>query len=304
MTTPTRPAVFDPEQPPPGIERRLISFWQSRPKIKPRLQLVHTNWASGEGTVDAAYNWANQEGSNHTIPHFQVDRSGRGAMLLPLDRKGIANYQASEFSIAVETADRGLTADPSPRGSEFTPAQAETVALCLAYAAWGYRIPLNYPATWDGNGTACHTEPFGYPHWTNSAAKACPGELKKSQMGTLVLPRARQILAAWTGPAPTPIPEDDVAAPASVMLENGRLDNFVVGADGQLWHNWWEGSQGRWSTWQPLGGHLKSSPAVSGDSLERIDVTAQGVDGFLWHIYWNGKVWSEWEKIAPWPGAA
>lgn len=201
---PAKPAQFNPEVPPPGFERKLISFWQARPLIVPRLQLVHTNGAPNEGSVEASYSWANQPGSNHTIPQFQVDRSGRAAMLLPLNRKGIANYKAADFSIAIETADTGTNNDPTI--SAFTPAQAESVALALAYTAWGYKIPLFYPDAWDGTGTACHTEPFGYPVWTNSNGKICPGLKKKAQVRNLILPRAREILAAWTAPPPPPPP--------------------------------------------------------------------------------------------------
>lgn len=202
LVLPPRPALFDPEVPPPGFELKLISFWRDRPKITPRLQLIHTNWANREGSIEASWNWANAGGGN-TIPHFQVDRDGRGAMLLPLDRKGIANYQAAYFSIGIETADRGLLVDPSPAGSYFTVEQAHSVAVALAYCAWGFGIPLDEPKTWDGSGTACHTEPFGYPYWTNSAAKRCPGERKIAQCHDVVVPRARLILNAWRHPTTT-----------------------------------------------------------------------------------------------------
>jgi hypothetical protein len=197
--------IFDPETPPPGFEKKLISFWQDRPVIAPRLQLVHTNAAQREGSVDASYNWANQPGTGHTIPHFQIDRDGRSAMLLPLNRKGIANYRASDFSIAIETADTGTIADPSI--SQFTEIQAEKVAQALAYSAKLYNIPLEYPDRWDGGGTACHTEPFGYPYWTNAVGKTCPGAKKKDWVKRFIIPRAREWVAEWSPPpAPTPAP--------------------------------------------------------------------------------------------------
>jgi hypothetical protein len=131
--TPPRPDRFDPEIPPPGFESKLVPFWQRRSKIKPRIQLVHTNGASGEGSIESAYNWTlgnlqpgylygDPPGDLYrTIPHLQIDRSGRGAMMLPADRKGIANYKAADFSLGFETADRGHLADPYPTGSYFTP---------------------------------------------------------------------------------------------------------------------------------------------------------------------------------------
>lgn len=207
MTLPAKPARFHPEDAPPGFEKNVVSFWASRPAMTPRLQLVHTNWADNEGDVDSAKRWAEAAPGSNTCPHFQIDRDGRAALLLPLDRKGIGNYKAAEFSIVIETADAGKIADPPPTGSEFTVPQLEKVAVALAWAAWGYGIPLDYPAEWDGTGSACHTEPYGYPYWTNTATKKCPGDVKKQQMREYVLPLARQILTAWTAPPPPP-PDD------------------------------------------------------------------------------------------------
>lgn len=229
MTTPPKPDLFNPEIPPPGYELKLVTFWQERPKMKPRMQLVHTNGAGGEGSVESSYNWSMKNlepgalygtppGTKYyTIPHLQIDRSGRGAMLLPADRKGIANYKAAGFSLGFETADTGFKDDPTI--SAFTDKQAEAVAVACAYYAWGYDIPLAYPETWDGAGTASHTEPFGYPLWTNSQGKICPGTKKKRQVRDIVLPRAQEILAAWTATTP-PVPED-------VDLTQEELDALV-----------------------------------------------------------------------------
>lgn len=235
---PAKPAQFHPEVPPPGFEKKLISFWQARPKITPRLQLIHTNGAPNEGTIESAYNWANQPGSDHTIPTCQIDRSGRGALLLPSDRKGIANYKAATFSLAFETADRGYLTDPYPTGSYFTDAQAEAVAVACAYYSVLHNIPLTYPATWDGSGTASHTEPFGYPLWTNSAGKPCPGDRKKAQVRDVILPRARAIKAAWTAPppsppTPTPTRKNGRTVYALIAHESGS-DSFWFTVDGGL----------------------------------------------------------------------
>ncbi|MBA3403982.1 MAG: N-acetylmuramoyl-L-alanine amidase [Gemmatimonadaceae bacterium] len=213
MPTPPKPDRFHPEIPPPGFEKKLISFWQDRPIITPRMQLVHTNGASREGNIQSSFNWANQPGSGHTIPHCQIDRDGRGAMMLPSNRRGIANYKAAGFSIAFETADTGYLDDPSI--SAFTDKQAESVAVALAYYSWGHKIPLVYPSAWDGTGSACHTEPFAYPYWTNSNGKICPGLKKKAQMRSLILPRAREILGAWL--APPPVLEDDMLVNAATL---------------------------------------------------------------------------------------
>jgi len=252
MTTPPKPDVFDPEVPPPGFESKLVPFWEKRPKIKPRLQLVHTNGASGEGSIESSYNWTlgnldpgylygNPPGDKYrTIPHLQIDRSGRGAMLLPADRKGIANYKAADFSLGFETADRGYLTDPYPTGSYFTPEQAEAVAVACAWYAWGYGIPLEYPATWDGSGTACHTEPFGFDKWTNSSGKPCPGDRKKFQVRDTILPRAREIVAAWTTPpVGDEVTDEDIqrivaAMPPPAPLSKEDVDRIVAGVYARL----------------------------------------------------------------------
>jgi len=102
-------------------------------------------------------------------------------------------------------------------------------------------VPLEYPATWDGSGTACHTEPFGFDKWTNSSGKPCPGERKKFQVRDTILPRAAEIVAAWTTPPP---PEDEVtdediqrivaALPPPAPLSKEDVDRIVAGVYARL----------------------------------------------------------------------
>jgi N-acetylmuramoyl-L-alanine amidase len=107
--------------------------------------------------------------------------------------------------------------------------------------------------------------------------------------------------------APPPQEDEDVA-PASLYLGGGRLDNFVTGDDGALYHNWYQPGSG-WMPWVNLGGHLVGSPSVSGQGNAagdpvRIDVCGKGTDGALWHIFYPGETagkWSEWERVAEWP---
>jgi hypothetical protein len=267
MATPPKPDVFDPETPPPGFEKKLVTFWQERRVITPRLQLVHTNAASGEGSIQSSYNWSmrnTQPGAIHgnpkgatyyTIPHFQIDRDGRGALLLPLNRQSITNARANPFSIGIETADTGTIADPSI--SPFTPEQAESVALAFAYASWGFGIPLVYPLAWDGAGTACHTEPFGYPYWTSFQGKTCPGPNKKQQI-TAILVRAREIVAEWITPTtPTPPAEETDEMTDEQMTElvertaDRVLEKILVSADAHLG---WKLAGATWRT--TLAGEL------------------------------------------------
>jgi len=241
--------VFDPGLAPPGVDLRLDAYrtgtngnwWQTRPTITPRLQLVHTNGATREGSIEAAINWANSGPYTRTHAHYQVDRD-RAAKLIPTDRRGIGNAtrpsaqqdhgNVSDWSIVIETADPGYPTPGEDVG--FVGTQAETVATILAYESVVWNIPLEYPTEWFGPGTGCHTEPFGFPHWTLFDGKVCPGRSKKQEMRDLVLPRAREIVAAWTTP-PSTIPPgaEDMAHFAKVADDDSAL--LIVDATSARW---------------------------------------------------------------------
>jgi len=232
MAVPPKPAVFAPHIPPPGVDVDLVSFWQDRPTVTMKTQHVHTNAAQGEGSVESSKRWAEAVPNSNTLPHFQVDRSGRAAMFLPTNRRGIgsttvrpgsdawgglstevqadilANGNVREWTIVIETADTGTITDPTI--SEFTEAQAEKIAVILAYNSivWP-EMSLQYPEVWWGAGTATHTEPFGFPYTTLFNGKICPGSKKKAQMRDLILPRAREIQVTWLAPPPPPPPPDE-----------------------------------------------------------------------------------------------
>jgi hypothetical protein len=88
------------------------------------------------------------------------------------------------------------------------------------------------------------------------------------------------------------------SSPAAVSWNTTylRLDVFVRGADGALWHKYF---QNAWSNWESLGGHLapNTGPAVSSWSAGRLDVFVQGTDGALWHKWYAGASWSGWQSL-------
>lgn len=235
--TPTKPASFHYELAPVGVEVLFYSLWRERPLMPtpPRLAVVHTNAANGEGSVESAANWSERntwgDGKSYTIPHYQVDRDGRARKMLPTNRRGIANStgnsvehentlspegyrDSSWFAIAIETADTGTLDDPTI--SAFTPEQIERIAEILAYESLvpGSEIVLELPEDWYCPGCCAHTHPWPYPYLTTVPGKTCPGPKKKAQMPA-ILARARAIAAAWTAPTPTPKPtppeDDDMA---------------------------------------------------------------------------------------------
>ena len=248
---PPRP-VLAPDLSVPGVEIRFVTFMETRPKITPRMLLVHTNGASGEGTVDSAWNWTHAKPGQNTLPHYQIDRTHNGVTrarkMLPTDRRGIANATVDDFqdghgdiatfSLAIETADEGWGPGKPGTLCGFDPGQAEMLAQVIAYEALLWGFPIEYPAEWHGAGVGCHTEPFTYPYTTLYRGKACPGDAKKRDMRDLVMPRAREIRDAWQNPRPSPSPrppvdpeeDDDMPAPAIAAIY--RPDATVTAAKG------------------------------------------------------------------------
>ncbi|HEX7288151.1 MAG TPA: baseplate J/gp47 family protein [Candidatus Angelobacter sp.] len=81
--------------------------------------------------------------------------------------------------------------------------------------------------------------------------------------------------------------------PKVVSWDHDRLDIFVVGSDGALYHKWWDGSQ-----WGPsvgdfeyMGGVVVGDPAVASWGHDRLDVFVVGTDGALYHKAWDGAEW-------------
>lgn len=272
MAIPPRPSRIAHDTPPPGVQLRLLSFNDKRPKIKNRLVLYHTNGASGEGSIASAIRHAEANPGTNTAPHFQVDRDGSAAMLLELDRKGIGNYKAADFSWVVETADTGYKQDPGI--SAFTPEQIETCAIIGAYAHMLDDVPISTPTAWDGTGVASHTDPFGYPLWTNARGKICPGLKKKAQVRELIMPLARQIVAAWTAPpAPAPNP-----APPAPTLPIGALDMALLAHEA-----------GQPTFWFSPNGGITRHPVRSLEHVRAL-VSAGAVDP-IWGTKFNGDNW-------------
>jgi hypothetical protein len=240
LPIPPKPTGFSPHGAPPGVAGNFTAFkafrngeitvdpwWPTRAVIRPRLLLIHTNGASKEGKLPSQVNWANSAPAN-THPTYSVN-APQPTKFVPSDREAIGNYRVSKWSLVVETADAGW---PTPgHAGDFLYDHAEIVARIVAYESivadlLGSSMPIGYPGQWDGAGVACHTEPFGYPYWTNSVGKPCPGDTKKATVRNEILPRARQIRAAWLNPAP--IPPEVREMPPTILRMKGYANVVLV----------------------------------------------------------------------------
>ena len=258
LPTPPKPAAFTPEGAPPGVALRLDVYgkWPaSRQKIKPRLGIVHTNGASVEASVQSSINYGNAAAAN-TKPHYLV--GDKPAKVLATNLRGIANATGADieaqynevdcalWSYAIETADMGSkralatgvrwAADCGPflerPGDQ--PDDAEIVARILAYESIVWNHPLGVPPTWNhpAGGVVAHTIPYPYPHYTIQRGKTCPGSTKASQLFDEILPRARQIRAAWLDDTP----EEESMDKSRLWRPKGYQNIFIITPSGNVLH--------------------------------------------------------------------
>jgi glucose/arabinose dehydrogenase len=95
---------------------------------------------------------------------------------------------------------------------------------------------------------------------------------------------------AWTSFGGSTLAEPDLSS-----WGPGRLDVFVLGLDGAVWHR---GRQGATAfPWESLGGRFTSAPSAVSWTNGRIDVFGRGLDGAIWTNYWTGTGWAGWYSL-------
>jgi hypothetical protein len=82
--------------------------------------------------------------------------------------------------------------------------------------------------------------------------------------------------------------------PAASTWGPGRLDSFMSGTDGALWHNWRDDKGWHWDS---LGGAPNSIASAVSWGTGRIDVFARFKDGALWHNFLAAGSWHGWESL-------
>jgi len=86
-----------------------------------------------------------------------------------------------------------------------------------------------------------------------------------------------------------------LSEPALSSWGGNRLDVFVLGLDGAIWHR--GGQAGALGAWETLGGMLTSAPSAVSWGVNRIDVFARGMDGSLYANAWTGTGWRGWLRV-------
>jgi hypothetical protein len=189
--------------------------------------------------------------------------AGPDARLFPLET-GHVSATAQRYGNTVGTADSPYTVDATPYTQD------------LAYYAVTGRM-VNAPQAGDGGVAAARTESDTtvFVRGGNNAVwmrSADPAASYQSLGGAIQYGPA---VTSWGG---------------------DRLDLFVVGLNGNLFHR--AGSPGGdWGPWESLGGTLTASPAALSFSPGTLNAYGRGADGQLWTIAWTGSSWTPWVPL-------
>lgn len=91
-----------------------------------------------------------------------------------------------------------------------------------------------------------------------------------------------------------------LSSPHAVQNADGRLEVFLNGSDGNLWHIWQLTPGKDWSNWvslnKPPNTTSFSIPVAAKNADGRIEAFTVGSDGALWHIWQTapGNGWGNW----------
>ncbi|AZM48081.1 hypothetical protein DMB38_21885 [Streptomyces sp. WAC 06738] len=92
--------------------------------------------------------------------------------------------------------------------------------------------------------------------------------------------------------------------PSAGLNQDGRLDVYALGADGELYVRWQVAPSNGWNEgWRSLGrppvGELASDPVVAQNADGRLEIFCLGPDQAIWHIWQINPSdgWSSWESL-------
>jgi hypothetical protein len=85
---------------------------------------------------------------------------------------------------------------------------------------------------------------------------------------------------------------------AAVSRTEGSVDVFVIGTDGEMFHDSRDGGSATWAGWESRGGGCITAPEVVAWDSDRLDMFVLGTDNALYHQYWDGTAgWSSYERV-------
>jgi len=177
---------------------------------------------------------------------------------------------------------------------------------------WLYSQPQTAPS----NGWSPNWFPFGAPPGVRLASSPAvgsnaDGRLEVFLVGSDGLLWKKDQTApsnGWSDWLPHGAPSGGVrwvSSPVVASNADGRMELFMLGTDGQLWHEWQTAPNNGWSGWasfgSPQGRRIVGTPAVGMNAAVppagRLELFAVTDDGAWWHRWQltpsNG--WSDWD---------
>jgi hypothetical protein len=232
--------------------------------------IYHKAW-TGSGWAPSRTDWDNLGGS---MPNtFTIAGDWAPAA---------ASFGVNRLSVFARAADGGMSFKAwngtswQPPGTDWESHGGGVVGVPTA-TAWGYNRVDLFAAGYDGE---IYHQAWGgswlpsMTTWDNLG-----GQARGNLDGTTL---SSPCVASWGG---------------------GRLDTFVTGADGAIYHKAWDGSTWRPSTtgWESLGGSTRGNPSVVAQSTNSLDLFAVATDGSVLHKAWRGSGWlpsrTDWESL-------
>ena len=198
----------------------------------------------------------------------------------------IGQASGTTAPIATNLVGGTMTGTGPAASTSFTTGKTEIFAVDANGALWNTPITSSGNGTWNSLGGMCTSSP-AVVSWNSSYYVFVRGS-----DGAIWW---RDYQNGWSGWNSLGGQATSGTGPAVASWSAGRLDVFVEGTNGALWHKSFNGAT--WSGWQSLGGKLTSSPAATSPTSRVIDVFARGSDGAVWYKEWNGAAWSSWHSL-------
>lgn len=103
--------------------------------------------------------------------------------------------------------------------------------------------------------------------------------------------------SGWAGPQNGVVAKAETEAVMAVRRPAGIVDLFVLGTDGNAWHEWTD-TNGIVLTGERLAGSVKGAPDGQWDADQtRLDLYGIGLDDQIWSSTFQGTGWGPWVQL-------
>ena len=301
--------------PPDQLRRVTVDHWGFDGAVHTGVLIVHADLA---GEVAAAF-------GDLFAQHFPIHQMVPVEAFNGSDDASMAANNTSAFNCRAVTGGSSWSRHAFGRAIDINPVQNPYVSGSTVLPSAGRAHLDRSPApgrilagdgtvaafagrgwTWGGNWNS----PRDYQHFERAgspvrpipaqagAAVASPAAgtvelVWRSPTGSVL--HRRRTVAGWS--AASNLGGYSASTPDLTTWGDGRLDAFVLGSDGAIWHRHRATTGGAWTPWASLGGGFRSGPAAVSWAPGRIDVFGRGLDDALWTNAWTGTGWTGWRSL-------